>query len=133
MNLRSALLGCSSGQLARIAAAWSLALDAGTLRRELVELVAARMIAGVTEEQAWSGLGEVERAVIGLLVRAGGRHEVDLLTRRLGRLAPGWPTMPIEQPRSSGLSPVCSIAACCIACSTPRSNDRESTSFCPMR
>jgi hypothetical protein len=88
MNLRSALLGCSSSQLARIAAAWSLTLDAGTLRRELVELVAARIIAGVAEELTWSGLGEVERAVIGLLVRAGGRHEFDLLTRRLGRIEP---------------------------------------------
>lgn len=88
MNLRAALLACSSSQLSRIAVAWGLTLEAGTLRRELVELVAARVIAGVGEERTWSRLSEVERAVIGLLVRAGGRHEFDLLTRRLGRIEP---------------------------------------------
>lgn len=89
MNLRTALLGCSSGQLSRITAAWRLAVEAGTLRLELVELLAARIIAGADEATTWTELSEAERGVLRQLVRAGGRHEADLLARRLGRGAPG--------------------------------------------
>ena len=85
MNLRSALLGCSSGQLSRIAAAWKLQVEAGTLRRELVEVLAERLLVAAGDAATWTTPGEHEREVIRLLVRAGGRHEADLLTRRLGR------------------------------------------------
>jgi hypothetical protein len=85
MNLRSALLGCSSGQLSRIAATWALNVEAGTLRRELVEAVAARIEAEVAGDAVWDSFGDLGRQALSLLVRAGGRHEADLLTRRLGR------------------------------------------------
>src|SRR4051794_20968627 len=85
MNLRTALLGCSSGQLARIAAAWTLDVEAGTLRRELVELVAARIVAEGEGARLWQTLGETEAQALKLLMRAGGRHENELLVRRLGR------------------------------------------------
>lgn len=85
MNLRSALLGCSSGQLSRIAAAWALGVEAGTLRRELVEAVATKIEAELEIGAVWGTLGDLERRVLGLLVRADGRHEADLLVRRLGR------------------------------------------------
>src|SRR5687768_5156507 len=93
MDLRTALLGCSSGQLARIAAAWRVEAEAGTLRRELVELLAARIVGGAEDAATWSGLGEAERDVVRLLVRAGGRHEADLLARRLGREDAGEPAV----------------------------------------
>ena len=70
-----------------MAAAWKLEVEAGTLRRELVELLAARIVDEAAKGVTWSGLGETERSVIRQLVRAGGRHEADLLTRRLGRAA----------------------------------------------
>lgn len=84
MNLRTALAGCSSGQLARIAAAWKVAVEAGTLRRELVELLATRIVDEADAATTWAGLGVAEAEVVRLLVRAGGRHEEDLLLRRLG-------------------------------------------------
>ncbi|MCC7372102.1 MAG: helicase-associated domain-containing protein [Chloroflexi bacterium] len=83
MRLRQVLQGCSSGQLARIAAAWSLEIEAGTLRRELVELIAARLEAAVSEPLFWQSRPPGERRILGALVRAGGRHELDLLARRL--------------------------------------------------
>src|SRR3954470_11369471 len=90
MDLRTALLGCSSGQLARIAAAWALDVEAGTLRRELVDVVAARIVAETQGSELWNVLGETERRALRVLMRAGGRHESDLLARRLGRTpAPG--------------------------------------------
>ena len=85
MNVRTALLGCSTGQLSRIAAAWKVAVEAGTLRHELVELLSARIVAGADNATTWTGLGETERQVMRLLARAGGRHEADLLVRRLSR------------------------------------------------
>jgi hypothetical protein len=88
MDLRSALLGCSSGQLARIATTLRLQVEAGTLRRELVELVAERIVAAASDGPAWAGLNGVARQAVQLLVRAGGRHEAELLVRRLGRDTP---------------------------------------------
>src|SRR5215217_4145356 len=85
MNLRSALLGCSSAQLARNASTWALGVEAGTLRRELVEAVASRIETELEAGAVWGALGELERQTVGALVRAGGRHEADLLGRRLGR------------------------------------------------
>jgi hypothetical protein len=85
MDLRSALLGCSTGQLSRIAAAWMLSVEAGTLRRELVETVAARIEAELEAGGVWDALGDLERQAVAVLVRAGGRHEADLLGHRLGR------------------------------------------------
>jgi hypothetical protein len=85
MNLRSALLDSSSGQLSRIAAAWKLTVEAGTLRRELVELLSDRIAAATADPSTWQGLVEIDRAVFRLIVQAGGRHEAELLTRRLGR------------------------------------------------
>jgi hypothetical protein len=85
MNLRSALLGCSSGQLSRIAATWALTVEAGTLRRELVEAVATRIESELEAGAVWDSLGELDRQALIVLVRAGGRHEADLLSRRLGR------------------------------------------------
>src|SRR5215208_2109950 len=89
MRLREALLGCSSSQLARIAAAWRLDVEAGTLRRELVELAAARIAAEVERAETWAGLDEAARRVLGLVIRAGGRYEADLLARRLARSGGG--------------------------------------------
>ncbi|HZO27389.1 MAG TPA: hypothetical protein VFH48_15520 [Chloroflexota bacterium] len=89
MNLRTALAGCSSSQLTRVAAAWTLTVEAGTLRRELVELLAERIIVGTADSTTWRELDEFERRVVGQLVRAGGRHETELLTRRLGRAVLG--------------------------------------------
>jgi hypothetical protein len=85
MDLRTALLGCSSGQLSRIAAAWALDVEAGTLRRELVEAVAARIASALEDGAAWGSLGNPELQVAGALIHAGGRHETDLLVRRVGR------------------------------------------------
>lgn len=85
MKLRVALAGCSSAQLARIAGAWALPVEAGTLRRELVELVAARIEAALADAAFWSGLGPTELEILAVLARAGGRHDADLLARRLGR------------------------------------------------
>ncbi len=91
MNLRAALLGCSTGQLARIAAAWKLPVEAGTLRRELVEAVAARLEYGIADPGLWVTLGEPVADVMRLLVQAGGRHESQLLTRRVARNTPTEP------------------------------------------
>jgi hypothetical protein len=83
MDLRTALLGCSSGQLSRIAAVWTLDVEAGTLRRELVEAVAARIAGALEEGSVWGSLGELALQVASVLVHAGGRHELDLLGRRV--------------------------------------------------
>jgi hypothetical protein len=83
MDLRTALLGCSSGQLSRIAAAWALDVEAGTLRRELVGAVAARIADALEAGSAWGSLGELALQVAAVLVHAGGRHELDLLGRRV--------------------------------------------------
>jgi hypothetical protein len=85
MNCRQALLGCSSGQLSRMAAAWNLDVESGTLRRELVEALAERILAAVGEASTWAALDTSGRRAIRLMARAGGRHEVDFLTRRLSR------------------------------------------------
>jgi hypothetical protein len=85
MKLRAALEGISSSQLGRIADAWKLVLEAGTLRRELVDLLAARLADASTREELWSSLDASEREVVRLVARAGGRHESDLLARRLER------------------------------------------------
>src|SRR4051812_703078 len=85
MDLRTALLGCSSGQLSRIAAAWALDVEAGTLRRELVEAAGGRIVRELEDGGVWDSLGEVELLVLSVLLRASGRHEADLLGRRVGR------------------------------------------------
>jgi hypothetical protein len=85
MNLRSALEGCPSSQLGRIADAWKLVLEPGTLRRELVELLAGRLVEAASSDELWSRLDASERAIVHLVARAGGRHESGLLARRLGR------------------------------------------------
>lgn len=89
MKLRDLLQGCSSSQLSRLAASWALPVEAGTLRRELVELVAERLTAGLHDEQIWSELSGHCREIVRLLARAGGRHEADLLARRLLRARTG--------------------------------------------
>lgn len=83
MKLRTLLQGCSSGQLNRISAAWKLEIEAGTLRRELVELLAVQLEQTGQGAAAWTSLSEREQKIIAALVRAGGRHDIDLLTRRL--------------------------------------------------
>src|SRR3954452_12208595 len=89
MRLREALLGCSSSQLARIAAAWRLDVEAGTLRRELVELAAARIAGEIERAETWADLDEAARRVLGLGTRGGGRYEAELLARRLARSGGG--------------------------------------------
>ncbi|MGE3267591.1 MAG: hypothetical protein AB7P40_02515, partial [Chloroflexota bacterium] len=83
MNIRQALLSSSSGQLARIAAAWDLSVEAGTLRRELVDLLAQHLADVVQAAATWAELDDAALGVLRLLVQAGGRHEFDLLARRL--------------------------------------------------
>jgi hypothetical protein len=90
MNLRAALLGCSTGQLARIAAAWRLPVEAGTLRRELVESVAGRIEDAIADAGLWAMLGATATDVMRLLVRAGGRHEAELAARRATRSVQGY-------------------------------------------
>ena len=83
MKLRPLLQGCATSQLARIAAAQGLRPEAGTLRRELVELIAGHLEAASQNAATWEHLSGTQRGVVGGLVRAGGRHEAELLTRRL--------------------------------------------------
>src|SRR6186997_2618311 len=83
MKLRHLLQGCSTGQLARISTAWKLEIEAGTLRRELVELLAVHLERIGQDAATWAALSEREQKVVGALVRAGGRHDLDLLVRRL--------------------------------------------------
>jgi hypothetical protein len=83
MKLRQALQGCSSGQLARIVASWALPVEAGTLRRELVDQIAEWLEREAQVADFWSRLDARERDVLGALVRAGGRHDAELLVRRL--------------------------------------------------
>jgi hypothetical protein len=68
-----------------MAEAWRLTVEAGTLRRELIELLASRIVLAADEAETWTGLGELEQGVVRHLVRAGGRHEAELLTRRVTR------------------------------------------------
>jgi hypothetical protein len=83
MKLRQALQGCSSGQLARIVSAWELPVEAGTLRRELVELIAEWLPREAAEPSFWSHLDDAALDVVRGLIRAGGRHDADLLVHRL--------------------------------------------------
>jgi hypothetical protein len=85
MKLRAALGGSPSSQLGRIADAWKLVQEPGTLRRELVDLLAARLVEAAADEELWSSLEASEREIVRVVARAGGRHEADLLARRLGR------------------------------------------------
>src|SRR3954470_22388314 len=89
MTLREALLGCSTGQLRRIADAWGVPPDPSLLRRELVELIFERVIGAIGERGFWAGLGDVEARVLQRLVRARGHHESGLLERRLTASTPG--------------------------------------------
>ncbi|MFN8637368.1 MAG: hypothetical protein U0893_26250 [Chloroflexota bacterium] len=88
MKLHGLLEGCSSSQLARLAAAWQLPVEAGTLRRELVELLVAQIGAGLTDQQTWAALEGRRRDAARVLARAGGRHEADLLAQRLLGVSP---------------------------------------------
>ena len=85
MKLRQALHGCSTGQLARISTAVSFQAEAGTLRRELVELLADRIAAVASAPALWQALDADAAQVVRWLVQAGGRHEAELLLRRLTR------------------------------------------------
>jgi hypothetical protein len=82
MTLRQALLGCSTGQLRRIADAWGQATEAGLLRRELVDLLVEHIGGAVGSTDLWAALRADESAVMQRLVRARGHHESALLVRR---------------------------------------------------
>lgn len=88
VKLREALLGCSTGQLRRIADAWNLPPDASLLRRELVDLLSERIGSAVGEPTFWASLAEDETRILGRLLRARGHHESALLERRLLSVVP---------------------------------------------
>src|SRR5215213_6574950 len=89
MTLRQALLGCSTGQLRRIADAWGVPTEAGLLRRELVDLLFERINGAIAGPDFWSGMLADEAAVVRRLVRARGHHEAALLVRRMAARSDG--------------------------------------------
>src|SRR4051812_17399406 len=83
MKLHEALLGCSTGQLRRVAEAWGVPNGAGTLRHELVDLVGRAILAGVRGDDVSGDRDADSERVLAALVRAHCRHDADLLVRRL--------------------------------------------------
>src|SRR6187200_1496413 len=87
MTLRQALLGCSTGQLRRIADAWGLPTEVGLLRRELVDLLAEHIIGAIGGADLWAAMPAEESRVMRRLARARGHHESTLLIRRAAATA----------------------------------------------
>src|SRR5438128_503028 len=83
MKLHEALLGCSTGQLRRVAEAWGVPAELGTLRHEFAEALTPRIVVEVADEGFWTGLDGDTHRVMEMLIQAHGRHEADLLVRRL--------------------------------------------------
>jgi hypothetical protein len=83
MKLHEALLGCSTGQLRRVAEAWGVPNEPGTLRHELVDVLGQTIVAGAGAEGLWDNWDVDTPRILGALARAHGRHDADLLVRRL--------------------------------------------------
>ena len=83
MKLHQALLGCAVGLLRTIAAERGLRVDASTLRSELVGALGGELARASAAGVLWRDLDDAERVVVSLVGAAQGRHDADLLLRRV--------------------------------------------------